>query len=105
MKWNRVLERNGYKIEQSAVEYDPFLLLAQQTAQRGEPASHVSMTTTNGADFGQLKVTAMVSIGCPQDERSINLAAEIAFRKVLELTNDASSHLGLQPLPVFQDEP
>jgi len=103
MNWNRVLERHGYRFEQGAAEYDPFLLLAQQVTQKGEPPAHISLTATNGGDFGQLKVTAMVSITCSQDERSINLAAEIAFRKVIELVNDGSSHVGLNPLPVLPD--
>jgi len=94
MNWNRVLERHGYRFEQELLNMTVPPTRPAGT-QKGEPPAHISLTATNGGDFGQLKVTAMVSITCSQDERSINLAAEIAFRKVIELVNDGSSHVGL----------
>lgn len=97
MKWIRVLQRHGYEVEeqQEGTDIDPFLWLAQQAQARGEPVARVEFRTS--LDYG--KAHCVVSIACPQDERSINLAGELAFRKAHELTNDGASIIGEPPLP------
>lgn len=101
MRWREVLERHGYTV-QEGVEPDPFLFLAQQAKEaqeRGEPITTVS-AKANSPEYSV--VGFHVTITCPQDERSINLAGEIAFRKVHELTNDGASVTGVQPLPSIE---
>ena len=99
MKWIQVLRRHGYEVEApEGSDIDPFLWLAQQAKEaqeRGEPVTTVS-SKVNSPEYSV--VGFLVTITCPQDERSINLAGEIAFRKTLELTNDGASVTGVQPL-------
>jgi hypothetical protein len=54
-------------------------------------------------EYGAVKCGFTVNINCPQNEKSIDMAAEMVFRKALELTNDAASQLGLPSLPPFQE--
>ncbi len=99
MKWTRILQRHGYQVEiQEGTDIDPFLWLAQQAKARGESVATVSFRTS--LDFG--KANCMVSISCPQDESSINLAGELVFRKAHELTNDGASLIGEPPLPSIE---
>jgi hypothetical protein len=95
MKWTRVLERHGYEVQQEeGTDIDPFLWLAQQAQARGEPVAQVSYRTS--LDFA--KAACTVTISCPQDERSINVAGELVFRKAHELTNDGAAIIGEPPL-------
>lgn len=95
MKWTQVLQRHGYEVEiREGTDIDPFLWLAQQAQARGEPVAQISFRTS--LDFG--KASCTVTINCPQDERSLNTAGELAFRKAHELTNDAASIIGEPPM-------
>lgn len=94
-----MFERHGYQVTvEEGTDIDPFLWLAQQAKARGEPIATVSFRTS--LDFG--KANCMVSIQCPQDERSINLAGECVFRKAHELVNDCAAILGEPPLPSIE---
>jgi len=95
MKWKRILQQHGYTVEQEGGDVDPFLFLAQQAKASGLPTAAIEYKTS--LDYG--KVSCVVTIQCPQDECSINLAGELAFRKSLELTNDGASQIGEPPLP------
>jgi len=99
MRWVEVLQQHGYQVQaEEGTDIDPFLWLAQQAqaAQaRGEPVTTIS-AKANSPEYSA--VGFLVTITCPQDERSINLAGEIAFRKALELTNDGALAAGVQPL-------
>lgn len=95
MRWTKILEQHGYKVEQTGGDVDPFLFLAQQAKDSGLPTATISYKAS--LDFA--KVSCTVIIQCPQDECSINLAGELAFRKALELTNDGAEQLGEVPLP------
>lgn len=57
-----------------------------------EPA-RVAVGTSEGMDFGQLKVSVTVSVACDQNESAINKAGELAFHKAVELMRDGWSHL------------
>lgn len=94
MKWLKVFERHGYQVNEEGTDIDPFLWLAMQCKARGEAVAVVTYKTQ--LDFG--KASCSVTISCPQDEQSINLAGELAFRKALELTNDGASVIGEPPL-------
>lgn len=57
-----------------------------------EPA-RVSISVSEGMDYGALKVSATVSLSCDQDETTINKAGELAFYKALELVRDGWGEL------------
>lgn len=96
-----MFRRYGHHQVEEGVEYDPFAFLAQQAQARGEPVADVTATPFNGTDYNQVGCRISVTIRCPQDEKSIDMAGEIAFRKALELTNAAASQLEIPPLPDF----
>jgi len=99
-----MLKRAGYVVEEVAgVEYDPFMMLAQQAQQQGLPISHLNCHMGTSREYGETKCGFSVSVSYPQTEKNIDMAAEMAFRKALELTNDAASHLGLPPLPAYEE--
>src|SRR5262245_34872870 len=57
-----------------------------------EPA-RVSISVSEGMDYGALKVSATVSVSCDQNEETINKAGELGFYKALELVRDGWSEL------------
>lgn len=57
-----------------------------------EPA-RVSITVSEGMDYGALKVSATVSLSCDQNERTINEAGGLAFYKAVELVRDGWAEL------------
>lgn len=97
-----MFRRHGHQVEEG-VEYDPFAFLALQAQQRGEPVADITATTYNGVDYNQVGCRISVTIHCPQDEKSIDMASEMAFRKALELTNAGASQLEIPPLPAFEE--
>ncbi len=98
MKWERLLQRYGIQEEQTGQAVDPFFLLVQQAKAAGIPTAGVTVQTTCGSDFGQVKVVVSVHLNCVQHEGSLNMAGELAFRKALELTNDGARILGIPQL-------
>lgn len=99
MKWSKLLKRHGFPdVYQNGEEVDPFSMLC--AANDGKPLATISYTTkTNHPDYGAVSCGLHVSIHCPQDERSLNLAAELCFRKTLELFNPAAAAVGSPQLP------
>ncbi len=57
-----------------------------------EPA-RVSISVSEGMDYGALKVSATVSVSCDQNEQTINKAGELAFYKAVELMRDGWGEL------------
>jgi len=100
--WTTVFEKYGVqKTLQGQLEGDPFAQLASQAGaweNQGMPHSRVSLSLTNGEDYGQVKVHVNLSIACPPTEQHISMATEAAFVKGLDLVNDASETLGIGPL-------
>lgn len=70
-----------------AFEEDPFEKLLT------ENQASIGATVGRSTDFGNEKCAFTVTIKCPQDRASMNLAAQIAFETALEYTNDAMSHI------------
>ncbi len=103
MKWARFMKRHGYQVEDTGVEYDPFMTLAAQAQAGGQPTASISYNIGTAIDFGQVKCGVNITIHCPQNEKAIDMAAELAFRKGVELANDGASHLGLPTLPTLED--
>ncbi len=103
MKWNRSLQRAGYVLEEAGASYDPFFLLGQKARQNGVGIAKVSYTVGTSREYGETKCSCTVSIECPQDEKNIELAGEVAYRKALELTNDGASQLEIPQLPAFEE--
>lgn len=54
----------------------------------GDGLARVSMTYTRAVEFSVEKISTMVSLTCDQNETTINKAGELAFLKVMELTDD-----------------
>lgn len=98
MRWTRLLKRYGYQVEETGAEYDPFALLAAQSQASGTPNCTISYNLGTSREYGEVRCGVNITIHCPQNESSINMAAELAFRKGVELTNDGASHLGIPGL-------
>jgi hypothetical protein len=76
------------------VEVDPFYHLKSVVTVEGSegiPNASVSVTTGRAIEYGEVKCSTTVRIVCPQEEKWIDLAGELAFTKSLELTNDGMS--------------
>lgn len=97
MNWSLVIRRHGYESEErSGMEPDPFQMLYA----KGEAPVPVGFTIkTNHPDYGAVSCQLHITIHCPQDERSINLAAEVCFRKAVELFNVAAPAVGAPAVP------
>ena len=97
MKWH------GYQVEDTGVEYDPFATLAAQAQAAGQSTASVSYNVGTSMEFGAVKVGVNITLHCPQTEKALDMAGELAFRKGVELTNDGASHLGMPALPTLED--
>lgn len=101
MDWSVVMQRYGWTTDQ--VGSEPFTPLAAQVAQaraQGQGVAKVTVSAGTAHDYGAVKVSVTVSVECPQNEGSINLAGEAAFWKAAELVNDAASFVGAPTLQV-----
>lgn len=103
MKWNKMLERNGYVVNDAGASIDPFAMLAAHAQAAGLPVAHVTFNVSSSLEYGTIKCGASVTVTCPQTEQAMNTAAEAAFRKAVELVNDGASHLELPLLPGVED--
>jgi hypothetical protein len=101
MKWSRILQRQGFPpTTENGEDVDPFLMLSMDGADTERPPATISYSAkSNHPDYGLVGCQIHVSIHCPQDERSMNLAAEICFRKAIELFNPAAAVIGSPQLP------
>jgi hypothetical protein len=68
-------------------ELAPDQLLKLYTPGPG-PHARVGFTVGRSLGYGELKVSAHVSLECDQNEAVVNAAGETAFGKALELMND-----------------
>ncbi len=100
MNWKRTLVRAGYIKEDSGEVPDPLAMLAFHA---GATPAELEYQLRTGTDFSQSYCAVRLNIRCPQDERSINLAAEVVFRKALELVNDGASQIEVPLLPTFKE--
>jgi len=103
MRWTGLLKRNGFIVDEAGVEYDPFTVLVQMAKQSDAPVVNVNCNMGTSREYGEVKCGFSVTVACPQSEKNIDMAGEMAFRKALELTNDAATHLGIPTLPGFQE--
>lgn len=102
MKWRSFWVRHGFApVEQEGVSPDPFSLLAAKAQQQGEATTNVHCHLDNGIDYGQTKCGFGATINCPQDEKSMDMAAELVFRKAHEWVTSASSQLEIPPPAPF----
>lgn len=104
MKWQGLFKRYGYQFDIAGAEYDPFQTLAAQAQQAGLPVINVNCNVGAAREYGEVKCGFSVTVACPQTEKNIDMAGEMAFRKAVELTNDAASHLGLPQLPAIPED-
>lgn len=96
MKWARTIEKYPDVWEDSGVCSDPFDSLRKQVA-RDPSTPHARLEYTAhrslGGDTGWVKCSVVVNIACPQTERHLDLAGEVAFEKAFELMSDGLSHM------------
>lgn len=102
MKWTGLLKRFGYQLPAAGAQPDPFMALAQQS--EGQKSVNVNCNVGTSLEYGEVKCGFSVTVTCPQNEQSMNMAGELAFRKAIELTNDAATHLGLPLLPAIPED-
>ncbi len=98
MNWERTVERYPDVWQDSGTCPDPFDSLRKQSSKfpphaRLEYNTHRSIEVTGGPKPGWIKCSVTINIACPQTERHIDFAGEVAFMKTLELMNDGLSHL------------
>jgi hypothetical protein len=100
MKWRRVFEKGGYAWSDEGIDPDPFHQLAHEADP--ENSASVSMTVGKAIEYAEVKCSANIRLNCPQSERHINMAGEVAFFKALELVDDGMSHIlpGWERTPV-----
>jgi hypothetical protein len=101
MKWQLFLERHGVQGLQQGVDYDPFALLAQQAQ---APAANVHVSVGSNLEYGAVKCTVSVTLSCPQNEKCIEMAGELAFRKAVELHNSGAEAMDIPLLPTVTDD-
>jgi len=90
------MEQQGSVVEHDeGIQQDPFWRIRVQDPSRPDSEARVSMALGRSLQYGELKCSASVSIGCPQQEAHINLAGELAFTKALELVNDGMARFGV----------
>jgi len=99
-----MLKRYGYEQAVAGSEIDPFMMVGQQSQQSGLPAINVNCNMGSSLEYGEVKCGFSVTVTCPQTEPSINMAGEMVYRKAIELTNDAATHLGLPLLPAIPED-
>jgi len=95
--WELVSSHTGLK-EQGTLMGEPFSTLAYHASASPNPA-RVTVNVGSGVDYNQVKVSVTINVVCPQREDFIQLAAESAFLKALEMVNEASATLGIPTLP------
>lgn len=78
------------KSKAGVLPLDPFASLWSD--KQLEPAK-IAMSVSHSEDFGNIKVSATVSLACDQNESTINKAGELAFRKAFELMEDGWKEL------------
>lgn len=98
MDWSTSMSNHGFT-HHGSEPFKPLEELVMHNRAQGMPIARVSLTVGASEDYGAVKVSATVSLECPQQESCINLAGEVAFKKARELVNDMASHVGVTPLP------
>lgn len=61
--------------------------------------ARVNMGVSESLEFGAVKVSASVTLTCDQNEKKINKAGELAFKKSLELVMDGFREYGVKAGP------
>jgi len=59
---------------------------------QSEPA-RVGMTVGRSLEYGEVKVTASISLACDQNEEAVNEAGKQAFLKAVDLVNEGMAVL------------
>ena len=96
--WNLVVERNKAPIATKAGQLtgDKFRKLVSDPT---GVLAKVNMAVSESMQYGELKVSASVTLTCDQNESVINDAAQLAFEKSIELMRDGFSYYGVPAGP------
>lgn len=99
MKWERIIEKYGWKVTDVGEDpFHPLAVQAQQARANGQSVARVNLNVGTSHDYGNVKVGASVAIDCLQSDATISMAGECAFMKGLELINEGADYLGIPKL-------
>lgn len=95
MNWERTIERYPEVQQDQGTAPDPFDYLRRQAVGEGLPHSELEYNTHMSLDLDGkwVKCSVTLRIACPQTERHIDVAGEVAFMKTYELMSDGLSHM------------
>lgn len=89
MNWEGIIQKINAARQVVGFEPDPFEMLnAPSDNPLLAPTATVSSTFRRSAQYSEVVVSFTVTIHCPQTERFLNLAGEVAYEKARELAND-----------------
>lgn len=78
--WEVVVERYNAVVTKNGGAMDPFKELVKR-----DGASSVTISVSRALPYGELKVSASVSVSCDQDQPTIEQAGEVAFLQAVKL--------------------
>lgn len=88
MNTGRVVAETPGESARTLLEYTPSELLVRKPE---GPHASVTMTVGRSFGYGDLKVSASVTLQCDQNEETVEEAGKRAFLKAVELMNDGIS--------------
>lgn len=91
--WSRDVQKDDKQMSDTGQLHGDDKFEALWKKRKVDPA-RVSVSVSEGMDYGAAKVSATVTVNCDQDEATINKAGELSFYKALELVRDGWGILG-----------
>lgn len=90
MNWEGVIQQLNEAREIIGFEPDPFEQLGRSSDNNPmlAPTASVSSTVRRAMPYSEFVVSFTVTLRCPQGERFLNLAGQLAYEKAKELVND-----------------
>jgi hypothetical protein len=94
--YSMVSENKGKRMSKAGQLKDEFPGLVSDLTGQSKPLARVSMTVGEALEYGEVKVSATVTLTCDQDKKHIDKAGELAFFKAQELMRDGWSEMGVE---------
>lgn len=89
MKWEGLIRKLEEATQSIGTEPDPFEQLGRSSNNPLlAPTASVSSTFKRAMPYSELVVSFTVTINCPQGERFLDIAGQLAYEKARELAND-----------------
>lgn len=96
MKWQKIIERLQTAQTVEGLSQDPFHYLGAVPG----PKARITYGVSRSIEYGAIKCSVTVAIDCPQNEEHMNIAAEIAYDKAVELVNDGFGSIVPDAIPI-----